>query len=328
MHAFLATLMILAGAPLPAPPTGQDLARAEADVREVFGKELSAVSRQPSAKLKADGRKLMAALARKMIETAAGSRPAAKYALLVRARELAIAAGDSGVGIQAVEGLAGFAGPAEASEGHRLWAEGKDLKTRLAAAEVYLRALPGLDEGGFERAAVEKRLRELGWGMCSPEEVRRLFGMGPERWRIEKGCLIGRVEDLGKSRLLLLEPIRADRVEFCVSMNSPRSHYISAEVDGRLCAYLRGGWGNRGSSTIDQFNEVNRKQLPGPIVQRAGEFHQLRLVVGDRRLHFYYDGERVYEAPIPPPPPGGYSIRLGFSSERTDLLVRDISIER
>ena len=185
MHVLLAALMPLFTAPLPAPPAGDDLARAEADVREVFGKELVAVGRQPAAK--------KAALARRMIETAAGSRPAAKYALLVQARELAIEAADSAVGVRAVEELVGGFRPSAdsghqtprdaaswASAGHRLWNAASDqrppekLRTRLDAAECYLRALPELE--GFQRAAIEKRLRGLGWRpFLTPEEVVSLF---------------------------------------------------------------------------------------------------------------------------------------------------------
>ena len=155
LHALTCVLLAavpvgVSGAPV---PTGPALAQAEAAVQEVFGRDLAA-AHKPADR---------AALARRMIDTAAGSKPAERYALLVRARDMAAAARDSAVGVQAVEGLAGFAGPADASEGHRLWAAARDLAGKLSAAEVYLRALPGIDEKGFERAAVEKRLRELRW---------------------------------------------------------------------------------------------------------------------------------------------------------------------
>jgi len=194
MHAFLVSLAILGADPLPAVPQEAELARAEADVQDVFGKELEA----------ADTAKERAALARKMIETAAGSRPAAKYALLVQARDLAIAAGDSAAGVQAVAELVdGFApekqqdAAAWASEGHRLWAEGKALKTRLAAAECYLRCLDGLE--GFQRAAAEKRLRGLGWAR-SPIDFN--FDESTEGWkaenhiealRVDGGRLVGQI---------------------------------------------------------------------------------------------------------------------------------------
>ena len=158
---------------LPPPPTGPALAAAEADVQEVFGDQLRA-ARKPADK---------AALAGKLIETADGSRPAGKYALLEQARELAIAAGDSTVGIRAVEDLvAGFSATTPqdaaqwAAEGHRVWNAAGDkrpadrLRGRLEAAACYLRALPDL--AGFQRAAVESRLRELGWG--EPNEAAAL----------------------------------------------------------------------------------------------------------------------------------------------------------
>jgi len=176
--------VLLAAAPLPVPEASA-LAAAEAEVQEVFGRDLTAARNAPSR----------AALARRMIDTAEGSQPAAKYALLVRARELAIAAKDSGLGVEAAEGLAAFAGPADASEGHRLWSAARDLAGKLAAAEVYLRALPSL--AGFERAAVEKRLRELGWRV-SPIDFN--FDDSTEGWaaekdirdlRIERGHLMG-----------------------------------------------------------------------------------------------------------------------------------------
>jgi len=134
-------------------PAAAELAKAEADLREVFGGDLKA-ARKPADKV---------ALAGKMIGTAEGSQPAERYALLTRARELAIAARDSATGIRAVEGLAGgFAGPSNAADGHRLWDAARDLAGKLTAAEVYLRALPAL--AGFERGVVERRLRGLGWG--------------------------------------------------------------------------------------------------------------------------------------------------------------------
>ena len=64
MHTSL-TLVLLAAAPLPVPPAA-DLARAEADVREVFMQELEA----------ADTSKERMELAGKRIDREAGSRPA------------------------------------------------------------------------------------------------------------------------------------------------------------------------------------------------------------------------------------------------------------
>jgi len=196
MHAILLAA-ILAALPVPAEA---ELDIAEADVQEVFGRELKA----------ADTDRERVALAETLIETAGGSRPAAKYALLVQARELSIAAGDAAVGVAAVEGLVrGFApqtprDAAEwASEGHHLWnlAGHKRPQDRLAAqleaAECYLRALPDL--ASLHRTAAEGRLRELGW-KAGPIDFN--FDEDAEGWvagnhidglKVEGGCLVGRI---------------------------------------------------------------------------------------------------------------------------------------
>ncbi|HUU23455.1 MAG TPA: hypothetical protein VM389_13065 [Phycisphaerae bacterium] len=168
MHAVALACLCIFGA-LSVPPAGE-LAAAEAEIREVFGRDLSA-ARKPADK---------AAVARRMIDLAAESRQAAKYALLTRARDLAVAARDSAAGIRAVEGLAGFAGPSDAAEGHRLWSGSRDLGGKLTAAEVYLRALPRLT--GFERGVVEGRLRELGWRV-GPIDFN--FDDSAEGWKAE-----------------------------------------------------------------------------------------------------------------------------------------------
>ncbi|HUX15757.1 MAG TPA: hypothetical protein VMW52_04745, partial [Phycisphaerae bacterium] len=74
MHAVALACLCIFGA-LSVPPAGE-LAAAEAEIREVFGRDLSA-ARKPADK---------AAVARRMIDLAAESRQAAKYALLTRAR--------------------------------------------------------------------------------------------------------------------------------------------------------------------------------------------------------------------------------------------------
>lgn len=184
---------------VPVPDAGE-LARAEAEIQEVFGGELRPFEGSAAARLLARSRDRRAAaveLAGKMIATAEGSRPAARYALLVRARDLAIAAGDSSSGVRAVEGLAKFAGPADPSEGHRLWSAAKDLRGKLAAAEIYFRCVDELT--GFQKPAVEKRLRELGW-KAGPIDFQ--FEQSAEGWvavnhieelRVEGGCLVGRI---------------------------------------------------------------------------------------------------------------------------------------
>lgn len=216
MQTLLAIVLVLAAegsrpSPLAPRPSQADLARAEADVLEVFGEDL-AKARRPAEK---------AALARKMIDTAEGSGPAGKYALLERARELAIAAGDAALGIRAVEELINGFGPANAangakrlaadgtsanawaSEGHRLWNDAgrkrppERLRGRLEAAECYLRCVDGLE--GFQKGAIEKRLKELGWRV-SPIDFN--FNESTEGWtaendvaglKAEGGCLVGQI---------------------------------------------------------------------------------------------------------------------------------------
>jgi len=197
MHALLLAAVL---GVLPPPPTGAELAAAEADVREVFADQFRA----------ADTDRERVDLARRLIETAAESRPAAKYALLVQARELAIAAGDSTVAIRAVEGLVDGFGPEKrqdaagwAADGHREWNAAGDrrpadrLRGRLEAAECYLRALPDL--AGFQRAAVEGRLKQLGY---EPHVFAFEFDRSVEDWKAckhiaelgaKEGLLVGRV---------------------------------------------------------------------------------------------------------------------------------------
>jgi len=200
MHALLFALFAAFAGDLPPVPTGDALAAAEADVQEVFGDQLRA-ARKPAERVD---------LARQMIDTAGSSKPANKYALLVRARELAIDAGDSATAIAAVEGLArGFApqkprGAASwASEGHHLWnlaghKRPQDrLRAQVEAAECYLRALPELT--GISRTAAEGRLRQLGW-RAGPIDFN--FDEDAEGWVARNdivglepidGCLVGKV---------------------------------------------------------------------------------------------------------------------------------------
>jgi len=105
------------GAELLPIPTGDKLGKAEKTVQEVFGEELKAAT-TPKQKTE---------LAQKMLETAAGSQPAEKYALLQKAKDLAIIAGDSTVGVRAVQDLVDTFAPenpqkatSSGTEGHRL----------------------------------------------------------------------------------------------------------------------------------------------------------------------------------------------------------------
>ena len=201
MHAALFAVVATLGAELLPVPTGGELAKAEKTVQDVFGDKLKAAK---TAKQKTE-------LAQKMLETAAGSQPAEKYALLQKAKELAIIAGDSAVGIQAVQDLVDTFAPEKPQEatswgtqGHRLWNQAdrkrppEKLRMQLAAAECYLRCLDGLE--GFQRAAVEKRLRGLGWAALWALAFE--FEDGTEGWRAvadiegletKGGCLVGRI---------------------------------------------------------------------------------------------------------------------------------------
>jgi len=269
MHVLLAALMPLFTAPLPAPPAGDDLARAEADVREVFGKELVAVGRQPAAK--------KAALARKMIATAAGSRPAARYALLAKARELAIAAGDSAAGVEAVAELVDRFAPEKpqdaaswVAEGHRLWNQASDKRPRekltaqLEAAECYLRCLDGLE--GFQRGAVEKRLRGLGW-KAGPIDF--TFEKSVEGWKakhsvdqlqVQGGLLIGRIT--GDDPAIVCEGL-AVNTERCTSIE------IRMAVTGATVAQIY--WYTEPQTAVAEDRRVNF------VVADDGEPHTYRI---------------------------------------------------
>jgi len=152
------TVLLCALCCVTAEPIPQEaaLAQARETLRAVFAEELEA----------ADSAEQKSALARKLLATVEGSSPAERYVLLVAARRLAVAADDPEVGIDACRGLAAFQGPAMAAEGHQAWNASKGLRDRLAAAEIYLRALPDLS--GFQRAAVEGRLKDLGGDDFTP----------------------------------------------------------------------------------------------------------------------------------------------------------------
>ncbi len=201
MYAILLAVVAVLGTELLPIPTGDDLAKAEKTAQEVFGEQLRNVE---SAAPTSDRRNAMVELAQNMLETAAGSDPAGRYVLLQRARDLAADAGDSSVGIQAIQELVSQFVPkqpqewqAYAREGHQLWNKGKDLKTRLTAAECYMRCLDNLE--GIQKVVVEKRLRELGW---KPGPIDFSFAESEEGWTARKdvadleardGYLTGRV---------------------------------------------------------------------------------------------------------------------------------------
>ena len=312
LHAL--AFVLLAAAPLPVPEASA-LAAAEAEVQEVFGRELAA-ARKPADR---------AALARKMLDTAEGSRPAARYALLVRARELAIAAKDSAVGVEAVEGLAGFAGQSDAAEGHRLWAAARDLAGKLAAAEVYLRALPGLK--GFERAAVEKRLRELGWPAKRFLPPRRVVGL----FAIPKAQIDDEVvqwnDTSGSAGLWTQEPIGRQPLLFGFQIQAKHRHLIRAEIGGEGYVLSVGHGGN--TYTLFATNEggtFRKIRLSDTRVDSADKWHSLAVQLEDGKVRFYYDDAVVLVANQPKGAHPQSKIRVGFGDHGTDVSIRRVYV--
>src|SRR5262245_20557864 len=90
-------------APVPAPPAQ---AKVEKLIEEIYGQDIAKAKKDPAARSQ---------LAQTFLQEARDSRddPAARYVLLREARDLASAAGDSAVALQAVDELAlNFAVPA------------------------------------------------------------------------------------------------------------------------------------------------------------------------------------------------------------------------
>ena len=334
MHVFsFVALALLAGGALPPAPAGEELTAAEADVQDVFGAEL-AKARKPADKL---------AVARKMIETAEGSRPAAKYALLVRARDLAIAAGDSGVGIRAVEGLVVAFAPEKpqdaqgwAREGHRVWneAEGKrpqeKLRAQLEAAECYLRAL--VDLQGMHRTAAESRLRELRWDprFLPLTTAARLFKLDPPAWKPEGDCLRGSFGDLNTAKGWAMAPIEGApaTLEFSFAMKAPNAQCIRVDVDGTCWAYIRGVHGQNSQSGFwwGREGRWNMIEIPTPqAINPPDGWHRLAATIAAGKLTFRYDGEIVREVPLPPRT-GAAAIRVGFGRQTAEVRVKEFQL--
>lgn len=277
----LATFALLGWQPAPTPPP-EDLAKTDAQVTEVFGAELKACGTA----------KERSSLAQKMIDTSGGSGPAEKCALLVRARELAIGAGDVAVGIRATEAMVDAFTPhkqqdpqAWASEGHRLWndADGRRpperLRMRLEAAECYLRSLDRLD--GLQRAAVESRLRELGWG---PGPINFNFDESTEGWKgqprmkavedgnnianlaAENGCLTGGI--VGGDPYI---------VRSGLSVQGSRCRTVEIRMAVTAGEFAQFYW-----TTVELPRWDERKHLNFGILG-DGKFHLYRLVLGENR---------------------------------------------
>ena len=334
MHVFsFVALALLAGGALPPAPAGEELTAAEADVQDVFGAEL-AKARKPADKL---------AVARKMIETAAGSRPAAKYALLVRARDLAIAAGDSTVGVRAVEGLVVAFAPEKpqdaqgwAREGHRVWNEverkrpQERLRAQLEGAESYLRAFPLLE--GFQKTAVGNRLRELGWQprFLSLTAAARLFGLDPPAWKREGDCLRGSFGDLNTAKGWAMATIEkpGSSVKFGLAMKAPTAQCIRVELDGTSWAYVRGSHANSHSGFWwGREGHWNMTGTPDPrSIDPPDGWHRLAATIAAGKLTFRYDGEIVREVPLPARSARA-AIRVGFGRQTAEVQVKDFELQ-
>jgi len=324
MHALLFALFAPFAGDLPPVPTGPALAAAEADVREVFGNRLRA----------ADTDRERVELARRLIETAGGSRPAARYALLERARDLAIEAGDAAVGVAAVEGLVrGFApqtprdAASWASEGHHLWnlaghkRPADRLRTQLEAAECYLRALPDLTS--LNRTAAEGRLRELGWKLpLSPAEVMKQFPLAG--WQADGEVLTGRFarvfDEDGRALSAAMPRIRS--ASLCVEILAARDVAVRADVDG--------------TTHFAVFGAVNNTELLWRSGEKGGtrplalgnpqNWHRVGASLEDGRLQFSLDGKPQVELSVPDSTGNGHMLRVGFGHHIGTAKVRRVRL--
>jgi len=316
----LGVLLLLVAVPPPADrvkllpvPTSAELAKAERTIKEVFGDDLKR-ARKPADK---------AALARKMIATAEGSDPAERYALLVRARELAIDAKDPAAGVQAVEGLAGFAGPSDAAEGHRLWNEARGLSGKLEAAECYLRALPGLT--GFQRGVVEGRLRELGWPakrFLLPQQVVDLFGIPGAR--IE-GDAVRWKDTSGAEALWMQRPTGQQPLEFGFEIQAKENHSIRTAIDGDGYVLCVGHYSN--TCTLFATNAggaATFQRVASTRVDSPDKWHALVVRLEERKVRFFYDDKLIHEVNQEPGVGPESKIRLGFGDHRTDVAIRRV----
>lgn len=143
-------------------PDAAAMVEARAQLREVFGKQADAAT-TPAARGK---------LADELLPTAAAERnPAAKFALLVKARDLYIDAGQISGALRATKAIAEAFVPPETikpedflNRGNKCWKEAEELRggqliARLEAAEWYYRALP--DASGLSKALIDKHLAEI-----------------------------------------------------------------------------------------------------------------------------------------------------------------------
>ena len=145
------------------------------DDRLAATKRVDAVFGAQSEAAKSSDEKIL--LSRKMLKTAEGERdPATKFVLLAKARDLAIAANDKHVAIDATRAIvSAFEAPESAPEGkwvekgEEAWdaAHGRTVG-RLDAIEWFLRAEP--TASGLDKALIEKRLKEFADSLREGEE--------------------------------------------------------------------------------------------------------------------------------------------------------------
>ena len=324
MHAVLVAVVATLGGELLPVPTGDELAKAEKTIQDVFGDDLKG-AKTPKEKTE---------LAQKMVETAAGSEPAGKYALLQQARNLAIAGGDAAIGIRAIQDLIAVFAPQKrqdaaswASEGHRLWNLASDqrppekLGTRVAAAECYLRAVNGLE--GFQRAAVEKRLRELGWEReMTPAEVMACFPLAT--WKVKGDTLTGQFhrvyDDDGWAMAKARTGVKS--LELSLEMMVPKDLAIRVDVDGVQHVVI---FGSHKNTRLTWWSGKDRGMRPFTI-RDTGTWHKLSAELRDRKLTFSLDGKTEREIPMPGKQQEGYTVRVGFGHHIGHATVRRVRL--
>lgn len=292
-------------------PDAAAITTAGADIQEVFADDLKA-ARKPADK---------AALARKMIDTTRGSRPAARYALLVQARELAIVAGDSVAGVQATEGLAAFTGPSDPAQGHRLWNRRNDLRSRLEATEIYLRALPTL--GGFQRAAVEKRLRTLGWEHdMTPAEVAEHFALAT--WKIKNQTLTGQFGRVHADGGWAMGKTRAGIKSLMLSLEmlTSKDFALRIEVDGVRHTVV---FGSDRNTTLTWWSGKHSQTVPFKAAD-TNAWHMLSVNLRDEKLAFSFDGKIHRAITIPRKQQDGHVVRVGFGHHIGPAVIRRVRL--
>lgn len=170
-------------------PTGDTHTKAEASVETVYGRDIkSAVTSEAKS-----------TLARRILKVADEEKSSAlRYALLQRARDLAVSAGDAHLGYEITEALVKFTIPgtenrdgwAWIAEGDRLRDQAKaeidrkaKLKARLLAAECYLKSEP--NASGLTKEFIAKKISELAVDSAGEKNADLLILSGA--WDVQVG---------------------------------------------------------------------------------------------------------------------------------------------